>query len=91
MSKTPETWTKGRISAMLIGAPVAAQLFCAGLVEVASSDRELAFALGGHLLLPLWFSLLLAFPLMKTTRKAWGSAFAMSALGVAMLAVGRLA
>ena len=68
-----KTATHGLAStlAAVVGAPLVAFTVGAALVAFLPMDEGSAFALGLHLMVPLWVALACGLPLLKNGRVAW--------------------
>jgi hypothetical protein len=78
-----------RTLAALVGAPLVAFAVGAGLVAFPPLSGVTAFALGFHVMVPLWVALACVLPMMKNGRVAWGVCLALALPIAAALAVRR--
>ncbi|MFW5925365.1 MAG: hypothetical protein ACOC9O_03625 [Myxococcota bacterium] len=85
---TREGLDPSRAMAALLGAPTLAWLIGTVLVTVPGVGSDWAFALGGHLVLPLWIGLACVLPLAPSGRVAWTICLAAGALLSATLWLG---
>lgn len=67
-----------RTLAAVVGAPLVAFSVGAGAVAFLPLSPEGAFALGFHLVVPLWVALACVLPLLRDGRVAWGVCLALA-------------
>ncbi|QRN97756.1 hypothetical protein JRI60_01320 [Archangium violaceum] len=79
-----------RTLAALVGAPLAAFAFGAGLVALLPVSGGWTFLVGFHLVVPLWVALACGLPLLRNGRVAWAVCAALMLPLVATLVARRL-
>lgn len=86
--RTADGLDPSRAVAALVGAPALAWLIGTVVVTVPGLGSDWTFAIGGHLVLPLWVALACVLPLAPSGRVAWTICLAAGAVLSAVLWLG---